>query len=128
MEFCGAGIPKSPENEGDVKLESNEREQKLRVAQEALEECRKIHTMTGWEQIPLKDVADALGIAKEEVQTGFDLLVEEHIIGDDGDRDHLNFRDVDGLLVVVIQLLESEKESKEKEEDEEEPIQVEERE
>ena len=80
---------------------SKENERLLRIAQEALEECNKLHEATGHKKIPLDEVAKNLIIDKEEIQHGFDILVEMGVIGDDGDRDHMNY-DEDGTLMTCV--------------------------
>ncbi len=100
-----------------------EKERKLRVAYEALEECNKLHTSTGRDKIPLDEVAENLGISKEEIQDSFDLLVELGEIADDGERDFMNYSGE--LLELVYQLLlelMKQKEEEEIEEVEEEEI------
>ena len=105
----------------------SEKERKLRIAYEALEECNKLHESTGRDKIPLDEVAANLGIPKEEIQESFDELVKEGIIGDDGERDFMNYSPSNGALIDLIyqMLLELEKQRKEEEleEDEEEIIQ-----
>ncbi|MBD3227700.1 MAG: hypothetical protein GF329_05890 [Candidatus Lokiarchaeota archaeon] len=93
---------------------------KLRLAKEALQVCNKFHRITGKKKIPLDDVADHLGIEKEDIQDAFDELVKTGEIGDDGDRDHMNYDDSGFLLDLIEKLLlekqkEEEKEEKEKE-------------
>ena len=66
---------------------TSENERKLRVAYEALDECNKLHELTGRDKIPLDEVAENLVITKEEIQDSFDFLVEEGVIGDDGDHE-----------------------------------------
>ncbi|MHA1231798.1 MAG: hypothetical protein ACTSRP_22100 [Candidatus Helarchaeota archaeon] len=98
---------------------------KLRLAKEALEVCNKFHDITGRNKIPLDEVADHLGITKEEIQDAFDELVKTGEIGDDGDRDHMNYRDNDFLIEFIEELL-AEIEPDE-EEDEEDSVEIEER-
>jgi hypothetical protein len=93
---------------------------KLRLAKEALEVCNKFHQQTGRNKIPLDEVADHLGITKEEIQDSFDELVRAGEIGDDGDRDHMNYEDSGALIDLIERLLleiESEEENEEKEEE-----------
>lgn len=100
---------------------NKEKERILRIAYEALDECNKVHELTGRNKIPLDDVAENLAITKEEIQNSFDYLVkEEGIISDDGDRDHMNYSG--GLLELVEQLLLElikQREGEEREEEEE---------
>ncbi|NVM55545.1 MAG: hypothetical protein HWN66_17695 [Candidatus Helarchaeota archaeon] len=100
---------------------NKENERKLRVAYEALEECNKLHESTGRDKIPLDEVAENLAITKEEIQNSFDSLVEEGVIGDDGDREHMNYDESGELLELIYQLLlaltrQREKNKQEKEE------------
>jgi hypothetical protein len=92
----------------------------LRIAQEALEECNQLHEATGQKKIPLDDVAKNLIASKEEIQHGFDILVEMGVIGDDGDRDHMNY-DEDGTLMDFIEQLLQQSAPEEKEEEAETP-------
>ena len=85
------------------KRELEERERILRIAYEALDECNKLHEISGRDKIPLDEVAENLAITKEEIQHSFDILVEEGVIGDDDDRDHMNYSG--DLLDLIYQLL-----------------------
>lgn len=99
---------------------TKENERLLRIAQEALEECNHLHEATGQKKIPLDDVAKNLIANKEEIQHGFDILVEMGVIGDDGDREHMNY-DEDGALMNFIEQLLQQSASEEEEEDAEIP-------
>ncbi|TFG05568.1 MAG: hypothetical protein EU536_01640 [Promethearchaeota archaeon] len=103
-----------------------EKDRKLRIAYEALEECNELHDTTGRERIPLDEVAENLAISKEQIQDSFDLLVELGVIGDDGDRDHLNYQEGGELLELIKQLLEelerTSKQKKEKSREKEEAV------
>jgi hypothetical protein len=101
-----------------------ERERKLRIAYEALDECNKLHDSTNRNKIPLDEVAENLGISKEEIQQGFDLLAEEGIISDDGDRNHMNYSDAGFLMEIIAQLLLELARQKEEEEEEEKEDEV----
>ncbi|MHA1268380.1 MAG: hypothetical protein ACTSPY_01215 [Candidatus Helarchaeota archaeon] len=90
---------------------------KLRLAKEALDVCNKFHMTTGRDKIPLDEVADHLGITKDEIQDAFDELVKSGEIGDDGDRDHMNYDD-SGFLTDLIDKLLLESEMDEENEDE----------
>lgn len=97
-----------------------ERGRLLRIAYEALDECNKLHHATGRNKIPLDEVATNLCITKEEIQESFDELVQEGVIGDDGDREHMNYDESGALLELIYQLLlelEKEKESEEEKEE-----------
>jgi ribosome biogenesis SPOUT family RNA methylase Rps3 len=85
---------------------TKENERLLRIAHEALEECNKLHEATGQKKIPLDEVAQNLLANKEEIQNGFDLLVKMGIIGDDGDRDHMNYDENGTLMEFIEHLLE----------------------
>ena len=96
---------------------------KLRLAKEALEVCNKFHEITGKNKILLDDVADHLGITKEEIQEAFDELVKMGEIGDDDDRDHMNYKDSRFLMdIIETLLLKLEKEVESEEEEEEKVI------
>ncbi|MHA1263902.1 MAG: hypothetical protein ACTSRS_01585 [Candidatus Helarchaeota archaeon] len=99
-----------------------ENERKLRIAYEALDECNKIHDLTGQQKVPLDKVAENLAITKEEIQMSFDYLVQLGVIGDDGDRDHMNYDEGGELLELILQLLIELSKEKEKKEIEEEEI------
>ena len=101
-----------------------ENERKLRVAYEALDECNKLHELTGRDKIPLDEVADNLAITKEEIQNSFDYLVQQGVIGDDGDRDHMNYDESGELLEIIYQLLMELAKQKEEKEEEKEEVQV----
>jgi hypothetical protein len=96
---------------------TKENERLLRIAQEALEECNTLYETTGKKKIPLDDVAKNLIVNKEEIQHGFDILVEMGVIGDDGDRDHMNY-DEDGALMEFIEQLLRQSAPEEEEEEE----------
>jgi len=85
---------------------TKENERLLRIAHEALEECNKLHGATGRKKIPLNEVSQNIIAQKEEIQHGFDLLVEMGIIGDDGDRDHMNYDENGTLMEFIEHLLE----------------------
>ena len=107
---------------------TTEKERILRIAYEALEECNKLHELTGRDKIPLDEVAENLAIQKEDIQESFDCLVEEGVIGDDGDRDHMNYHGSGELMDLILQLLLAFSQDSESDEDEEEPIEEEEKE
>jgi hypothetical protein len=94
---------------------SKENERLLRIAQEALEECNKLHEATGQKKIPLDEVAKNLIVNKEEIQHGFDILVEMGIIGDDGDREHMNYDEGGTLMDLIEQLLQQSAQEEEEE-------------
>ena len=96
---------------------SRENERLLRIAHEALEECNKLHNATSRKKIPLDEVTRNLGLNnKQEIQHGFDLLVEMGIIGDDGDRENMNY-DENGTLMEFIEHLLERSAQEEEEED-----------
>lgn len=102
---------------------ARENERKLRVAYEALDECNKLHELTGRDKIPLDEVAENLVISKEEIQDGFDHLVELGIIGDDGDREHMNYSgELLDLIYQMLLELEKQKEKEEKQKEKEETL------
>lgn len=105
---------------------NTEHERILRIAYEALNECNQLHDLTGRDKIPLDEVAENLAISKEEIQESFDKLVEEGVIGDDNDRDHMNYSGelLDLILQLLLEFLRTKKETeqKEKEEEKEEEI------
>ena len=111
---CGETMPEN----------KKEKERILRIAYEALEECNKLHAITGRNKIPLDEVAENLAINKEEIQKSFDQLVDEGIIGDDGDRDHMNYDETRELLELIYQLLLTLIQRKEEVKEEEEDIVV----
>ncbi|MFX0115097.1 MAG: hypothetical protein ACFFB3_11165 [Candidatus Hodarchaeota archaeon] len=59
----------------------------------ALELANSKHEQDGRIKIPLDEIAKELYVRKEDIQAAFDHLVEEGIIFDDGDRDHMNYSD-----------------------------------
>ncbi len=85
--------------------EEREKERILRVAYEALDECNKIHESTGEIKIPLDEVSKNLGISKLEIQESFDYLVQEGVIGDDNDRENMNYNESGELSKLIYQLL-----------------------
>ena len=98
-------------NNEESKIDSR----KLRIALEALKTCNQFHQKTGKNKIPLDEVADHIGLNKEEIQDAFDELVKTGEIGDDGDRDHMNYKDSGKLIDIIEKLLiapEGEKEDK----------------
>lgn len=101
---------------------SREHERLLRIAHEALEECNKLHNDTSRKKIPLDEVSQALIVNKEEIQHGFDLLVEMGIIGDDGDREHMNYDENGTLMEFIEHLLEESGLQGEEEEEEDAEI------
>jgi hypothetical protein len=104
-----------------INRNQKENERLLRVAYEALEECNTLYERTGRKKIPLDEVAANLAISKEEIQNSFDQLVQEGVIGDDGDREHMNYDESGELLDLILQLLTEllkEKEESEKEKEE----------
>ncbi|MHA1129907.1 MAG: hypothetical protein ACTSQQ_03770, partial [Candidatus Helarchaeota archaeon] len=46
-----------------------------------------------------------LAITKEEIQQAFDILVQLGVIGDDGDRDHMNYDESKELMELIFQIL-----------------------
>ncbi|HUY00484.1 MAG TPA: hypothetical protein VMV49_13070 [Candidatus Deferrimicrobium sp.] len=103
-------MPKNEDKKGKERI--------LRIAYEALEECNTLYERTGRNKIPLDEVAGNLAISKEEIQNSFDQLVQEGVIGDDGDREHMNYDESGALMELILQLLT--KLLKEKEESKEE--------
>ncbi|MFX0115430.1 MAG: hypothetical protein ACFFB3_12850 [Candidatus Hodarchaeota archaeon] len=59
----------------------------------ALELANSKHEQDGRRKIPLEEIAEELYVRKEDIQAAFDHLVDEGIIFDDGDRDHMNYSD-----------------------------------
>ena len=100
------------------KRKIEERERVLRIAYEALDECNKLHETSGRDKIPLDEVAENLAITKKEIQQSFDILVEEGVIGDDSDRDHMNYSGelLDFIYELLLELM-KQKEEEEKEKD-----------
>ena len=101
-------------------ITEREKERMLRIAYEALDECNKNHERTGRDKIPLDEIAEVLGISKAEIQEAFDLLVQEHVIADDGDRDHMNYSG--SLLDLIAQLLQEYVKQRENDEEEKEEV------
>ncbi|MHA2366551.1 MAG: hypothetical protein ACXAC7_21525 [Candidatus Hodarchaeales archaeon] len=91
--------------------------QALDIAIEALEICNAIHDRTGALKVPLKDVAEEMGrgIKVKDIQDGFWLLVDLHIIGDDGDEMNMNYSDDGGDLVKLLKAIKVEELEKESE-------------
>ena len=104
----------------DKKAEK-EKERILRIAYEALEECNKLYESTGRIKIPLDEVAKNLAITKGEIQYSFDQLVQLGVIGDDGDRDNMNYDESGELLELIYQLLVSSLRQKENTKTEKDP-------
>ena len=59
----------------------------------AFELCNSKHELEGRKKIPLTEIAEELHVKKEDIQAAFNHLVEEGIIGDDGDYDHMNYNE-----------------------------------
>ena len=96
-----------------------EDERLLRIAHEALEECNRLHAATSRKKIPLDEVAENLGLNnKQEIQHGFDLLVEMGVVGDDDDRDHMNYDENGTLMEFIEHLLELSAQEEEEEDTE----------
>jgi hypothetical protein len=71
----------------------------------ALELANSKHEQDGRMKIPLDEIARELYVRKEDIQAAFDHLVEEGIIFDDGDRDHMNYSDgMDELIKVIKEM------------------------
>lgn len=99
--------------------------QKLVLARTALERCNEIHEDTGRNKIPLEEVAEDLKTTKEAIQDAFDYLVSQGVIGDDGDRDHMNYSGggiVELLEELITEILLYQEEEEEEEEEKEEDI------
>lgn len=101
-----------------------EKERILRIAYEALDECNKVHELTGRNKVPLDEVAENLAITKEEIQNSFDYLVQLGVIGDDGDRENMNYDETGELMEFILQLLRALERQKEEREKEKEEVQV----
>ncbi|MHA2273497.1 MAG: hypothetical protein ACXACI_16705 [Candidatus Hodarchaeales archaeon] len=72
----------------------------------ALELCNSKHDQDGRVKIPLEEIAEELYVQKEDIQAAFDHLVEEGIIFDDGDRDHMNYSDgMDELIRLLKEMV-----------------------
>ncbi|MFX1513966.1 MAG: hypothetical protein ACFFCQ_15400 [Promethearchaeota archaeon] len=93
---------------------SSKKMKKVQLARTALDLCEEIHEETGQKHVPLEDVAKRLGTTKENVAEAFDYLVEQGLLSDDGDRDHLNFDDVGALLALLKELIWKMQEEEEK--------------
>ncbi|MFX0207802.1 MAG: hypothetical protein ACFFDT_17570 [Candidatus Hodarchaeota archaeon] len=87
---------------------------KVQLARAALDLCEEIYEETGEKHISLDKVAKRLGTTKEKIAEAFDYLVEQGILSDDGDRDHLNFDDVGYLLALLYEILKEMKENRRK--------------
>ncbi|MFQ5981345.1 MAG: hypothetical protein ACE5OZ_24655 [Candidatus Heimdallarchaeota archaeon] len=76
-----------------------------KLAVVALEICTSKHDEDGRMKIPLQEIAEELHVKKADVQAAFDHLVDEGIILDDGDRDHMNYSDgMDGLIKLLKEM------------------------
>ncbi|MFW9914634.1 MAG: hypothetical protein ACFFGZ_03400 [Candidatus Thorarchaeota archaeon] len=73
----------------------------------ALELANSKHDQDGRVKIPLEEIAEELYVQKEDIQAAFDHLVEEGIIFDDGDRDHMNYSsdEVEDLIRVLKEMV-----------------------
>lgn len=72
----------------------------------ALELANSKHDQDGRMKIPIEEIAEELHVRKEDIQAAFDHLVEEGIIFDDGDRDHMNYSDeVEDLIRVLKEMV-----------------------
>ncbi len=87
---------------------------KVQLARAALDLCEEIHEETGEKKISLDKVAKRLGTTKEKIAEAFDYLVEQGVLSDDGDREHLNFDDVGRLLALLYELIKEMEEKRKK--------------
>lgn len=73
-----------------------------KLAVVALELCTSKHEEDGRMKIPLEEIAEELHVMKDDIQAAFDHLVDEGIILDDDDRDHMNYSDGMDVLIKLL--------------------------